>query len=358
MTNTLNTMNNYIEQLILNNICDLSLFKIGTISTEEGFKFVNALKSNTSLNSLTMSTNIEISVFTEIMKALYNNCKLRVLIFSSNHYIDDCIDKIEQISKLLEVNSYLEILSLHNHNINSDMIAILVESLNKNVSRLKELYLDDNNLGSNGGAIIAKFMITNKTIVELDLSDNKIDDACIDIAKMLYHNTVLQGLSLDNNIIDSKAGFKFAKALRRNSSLTSLNLCNAQLSNENVVEIAKALCVNTTLKKIDLGSNNITSSGAIEIANMLKINKSLQVLELDDIQINKDAVIKIAKSLKNNKSLRCLYLRDCCIDTETASKIAKILESNYTLKEFYLPKNYSDIDLLIERNIRVSKQNI
>jgi hypothetical protein len=122
----------------------------------------------------------------------------------------------------------------------------LLEKLGKSTT----LDLGYNNIGAEGGKLIAKALEKNTTLTTLDLSGNKIgDDGAKLIAKALEKNKTLTTLGLSGNKIGAEGAKLIAKALEKNKTLTTLNLNFNEIGAEGAKLIAKALEGNRTLLK-------------------------------------------------------------------------------------------------------------
>lgn len=126
---------------------------------------------------------------------------------------------------------------------------------------------------------ISKILESNKTLKELNLSDNDLQSAPYDwdnynptlrvpsenqtahLASKIKKNSTLEKLDLSNNNLGSEGLVNIAYAIRYQHSLTSLNLANTSLNeggDKGLGALAIALGKNAYLKKLDLRNNNLT----------------------------------------------------------------------------------------------------
>ncbi|ESK86946.1 leucine-rich repeat-containing protein 68-like [Moniliophthora roreri MCA 2997] len=181
---------------------------------------------------------------------------------------------------------------------------------------LRTLDLKGNDL-RNGTTYLAQVLKRNRTLKVLNLSENKLDVAClVAIADALKYNTCLETLDLSRNPCCG-SGSSSIQSLRTSLTLT------------------------TSLKRLFLSSTNLSTQGAIALAEFLPESRSLLHLDLtgnDDLGVA--GVMALNEGLKRNRVMRCLdlevppgaeeYTRLCreilntCIrNTEEAEKIAQ-----------------------------------
>ena len=248
---------------------------ITDIPPNEINKFMSALRMNTILASLNLSSN---KIYAEGAKALARHTTLTSLNLSSNTICGP------EGAKAFARNT-----------------------------TLTSLDLAHNTIGTDG----AKALALNTTLTSLNLHDNRILD---EGAKALACNTTLTWLNLDNSWIHAEG----AKALALNTTLTSLNLSSNWGIHD---EGANALALNAALKSLNLGGNGIGAEGARTLA----LNATLASLNLCANKIGDEG----AKALACNTTLTSLDLRSNKIGAEGA----KALALNTTLTSLELACN-------------------
>ena len=295
---------------------------------------------------------------------------------------------------------YMRVLALSDNKLDGsacDLLAKVVPSM----SRLEELSLGDNPIGSSGAVEVIKALY-GSGVKELWLYDTEIGlPDCETLCELLKSTHSLQDLYIHNNNLSSESVASIITGLSHNSSLTTLHILNSHftmanvdslasvlkdhskctltvlylqdchISSEGAVELAAALCKNTTLEHLNLSHNPIGEhvEGATAVAKMLVENKTLTLLNLHDCHISSEGAVKlaaalcknttlehlnlsynpigehvegataVAKMLVENETLTNLYLRDCHISSEGAVKLAAALCRNSTLKDLSLNCN-------------------
>ncbi|WP_143684738.1 hypothetical protein [Variovorax sp. KK3] len=206
---------------ILDNNRSLKLFSLTGLpmNTEDGSIVIQALKSNTSLESLIFSYNeIDEACAFLIAESVARNRNLLSLQFVGNRLKDS---GVEHICKLLEksnvqtleitdggitqasirrlLSTPLLVLALGGPEINNEVAKQIAASMASNTS-LKTLDLAFCGIGNEGVAALAGMLKTNDSLEELDLSFNKFDNAGFKaIGAILKNNVSLIDLKLHNN---------------------------------------------------------------------------------------------------------------------------------------------------------------
>ena len=205
------------------------------------------------------------------------------------------------------------------------------------------LNLGSNEIGSQGLQCISQALITNSSLVELDLSYCKLvisEKNGPVISEMLLKNKTLKVLILSYN---TDKGPAFADMLQQNTSLK-------QISDIGVSYIAEGLQINISLRRLDLLLSGITFVGAKYLSNMLMVNNSLTSLDISlNPAIGDKGVAHLAESLKKNRTLETLDIGSCNITDTGAASLTNALRTNNSLNKLYLSGN----DALTEKGVRV-----
>ncbi|GAB5369941.1 hypothetical protein AAMO2058_001449300 [Amorphochlora amoebiformis] len=130
-------------------------------------------------------------------------------------------------------------------------------------STLEYLGLYYNRIGR-GTIALARALMTNVSLVFLDLSINYLDDLCAEaLAKSLRYNRTLRTLVLPMNRIADSGAIAFALALPHNRTLTELDLCGNAIGQKGINALADALEV-VTCKISTSGNPGIRESEHLE----------------------------------------------------------------------------------------------
>ena len=220
-----------------------------------------------------------------------------------------------------------------------DLLAMAVASM----SRLKELWLGGNPIGS-GGAVEVINGLCGSGVKQLLLDNTGIGEPdCEALCELLKSSHSLQELYIHKNKLSSESVASIITGLSHNISLTTLNISYSHFSMPNVDSLASALKYHSkcALTVLYLQDCHISSEGAVKLAAALCKNTTLKDLNLSHNPIGEhvEGVTAVAKSLVENKTLTWLYLWDCHISSEGAVELAAALCKNSTLKKLYLDRN-------------------
>jgi Ran GTPase-activating protein (RanGAP) involved in mRNA processing and transport len=182
----------------------------------------------------------------EFADALVKNDTIETLVFSGNN-MSAQVNGAGCIADVLQKNTTLMNLEISNCQITPGGAVSIAGALVG--SHLQTLDISCNRIGNDGAKAFAYALEVNTVLLELDISDCKIDDhACVLIADALKGNdkSGLMTLRLKNNLITDKG----AKAL--------LGLLNT----------------NTSLKEIDIGDNKSIKDTRIAVQIFEKLTHS------------------------------------------------------------------------------------
>ncbi|CAK7316487.1 Leucine-rich repeat-containing protein 74A [Vulpes lagopus] len=247
---------------------------------------------------------------------------------------------------------------------------------------MEESYMNLNHhgLGPNGTKAIAIALVSNTSVVTLELADNGLmEEGILSLLEMLQENYYLQEL----NVSDNDLGFKGAKiiseflqrntsslwnlqlsALAANYQIKTLDLSHNQFSDKGGEYMGQMLALNVGLKSLDLSWNHFYIRGAVALCNGLRANGTLQKLDLSMNGFGNEGATALGEVLRLNSSLVYLDISINDISNEGISKISKGLEFNESLKVLKLFLNPMSMDgavlliLSIKRNPKSKMEEI
>ncbi|XP_027997135.2 leucine-rich repeat-containing protein 74A [Eptesicus fuscus] len=213
------------------------------------------------------------------------------------------------IAIALVSNTSLITLELADNSIMEEGILSLVEMLQENYY-LQELNVSDNALGFEGAKVISEFLQKNSSsLVSLQLSGNKFKDQSAELlCQALSANYRIKEIDLSHNEFSDKGGEILGNMLALNVGLLTLDLSWNHLCSRAAVSLSNGLRSNVTLKTLDLSMNGCGNEGAAALAEVLKTNSSLAYLNVSNNDISNEGIFKISKGLEFNESLRSLKL--------------------------------------------------
>nr|KAF6501215.1 leucine rich repeat containing 74A [Molossus molossus] len=196
----------------------------------------------------------------------------------------------------------------------------LVEMLQENYY-LQELNISDNALGLEGAKIISEFLQRNSSsLFNLQLSGNNFkDDSAELLCQALSANYRIKEIDLSHNQFSDKGGELLGHMLALNVGLLSLDLSWNHLCSQAAMALSNGLKANITLKTLDLSMNGFGNEGAAALAEVLRLNSCLASLDISSNDISTEGVSKISKGLEFNESLKVLklFLNPISIDGAT-----------------------------------------
>ena len=219
-----------------------------------------------------------------------------------------------------------------------DLLAKTVPSM----SRLEELWLGYNPIGS-GGAVEVIKALCGSGVKQLFLHNTAIGEPdCEALCELLKSSHSLQHLDIYLNSLSSESVASIITGLSHNSSLTFLNISNSHFSTANVDSLASVLKDHSkcTLTALILQGCHISSEGAVKLAAALCKNTTLKRLNLDHNRIGVEGASSMSDMLQHNTSLEHLWLRDDSVREEGVHQLINSLKHNQTLRELWLPWKY------------------
>ena len=262
--------------------------------------------------------------------------------FSNNDITSKSIQSFVNISP--HILQDMRVLELHNNQLNGSACDLLAKAV-LSMTRLEELLLSGNTLGSGGAVEVIKALCGSR-VKQLWLWNTGIGEPdCEALCELLKSSHSLQHLDIDQNNLSSESVASIITGLSYNSTLTKLNISNSHFSMANIDSLASTLKEHSkcTMVVLDLRECHIHSEGAMKLAAALCKNTSLKHLNLSHNPFGEDVkgVTAVAKMLIESKTLTVLKLEDCHISSGSAVELAAALHKNSTLK--HLDLNYNPI---------------
>ena len=219
--------------------------------------------------------------------------------------------------------------------------AIKLATALNNISSLKVLDLNNNNITEEATHELSAAMNAKNSLEKLWLGSNHLGSSTVVDANDLNKVANITKLKCNNT---KNIGNKLASALTliiaKNKSLQLLALYNNDLNDDGVIKIAQSLCRHTKLKIIDLRNNNITEKSAEAFSSIISNNTGLEELYLSNNALQL-GVITISIALKNISSLKVLDLRNNNnIPEEAADELSAAIRANNSLEKLWLCGNH------------------
>ena len=211
------------------------------------------------------------------------------------------IPDLKKFCILITDLSYFLTLSLQGNLVDDEMIKWLVPGLITNQT-LRNLDLSNNRITGKGMIKICSYLVRTKALLSINLNNNLIGgDSSYAVGLVLKENTKLRTLLLGMNRFDDESGGRILKMLCFNNYLDELDLSANQLGEESLKFLQISLKANNTIKKMDLCHNDILINDElikIAEAHPLLIELNLHHTGSDEEKIKKLDSILIKKSVK------------------------------------------------------------
>ncbi|XP_077606947.1 leucine-rich repeat-containing protein 74A isoform X1 [Crocuta crocuta] len=213
------------------------------------------------------------------------------------------------IAIALVSNTSIVTLELADNCIMEEGTLSLVEMLQENYY-LQDLNISDNDLGLKGASTISEFLQRNiSSLLNLQLSGNNFKDESAELlCQALSNNYRIKMLDLSHNEFSDKGGEQLGQMLALNIGLQSLDLSWNHFHVRGTVALCNGLRANVTLQKLDLSMNGFGNEGAMALGEVLRLNHSLVFLDVSSNDISNEGVAKISKGLEFNECLKVLKL--------------------------------------------------
>ncbi|XP_065162975.1 uncharacterized protein [Atheta coriaria] len=226
-----------------------------------------------------INTDITCDKVTMLACHLSTNKNLRVLDFSHCKIADK---GIVALCKLLQELPNLVELNLMNNFIESKGLEYLCYTLSKPDIKLKQLHLNLNNFGASGANFLARILVENTQLVQLNLSACGLttDNVAL-LIKALRTNSTLLHLDLSNNSLNENIGDLFIKLLNSsNLTLQSLDLRMTLIPSETMLMIDEIL--NHPKRKSSYKYNKRLYKNFKDSSQLSDVNENKNTTEVDD----------------------------------------------------------------------------
>lgn len=316
---------------------NLSRNKIGDLG---GWELSEALKLNKTIKIIDLrSNNIGVNGGAALGEALQKNKTIERIMVDSACFEGDqgkkaLIGALKANNTLWHANVPVEKAMFLG---NLSTVATACRRLARNDKSLKFLNIMKRSLGNAHVMALAEAMNYNRSLMNLNLWDNKIQDSgMVALAAVLAKKKVpLENLSMRCNQIKDKGVIALAKALANNKRLLSLDLRENSIGDPGAKALAGVLKLHPSIQELFLNENKIGDPGAEALADMYRECK-MKVLYLGNNTIGDNGAIAIAGAMGSNTTVHELFLSNNNISDLGACAIADAIPDNYAIIRLYL----------------------
>jgi len=252
------------------------------------------------------------------------------------------------IARIILNNKSLETLILQENSLGEDAGDKIGAALIQNET-LKKLVISDNKIKNKG----ARSIIENaSSLVSIDLSDNDISpEICFDLKNLIIHSKHLREVIWNGNYVGLKGINFIIDAFRHTPKLKSLSLRNTSIGKIGVKTLAEGLMNNEFLQILDLGSNSIIYDSFKFLCDCMVTNK-IRILRCKNNSLGDDSMKYFAETIlcQDTKSnLVSFDFSSCKIYDQGLIYLLDSLKSNTKINWINLRDNYfsHEIDLVI-----------
>ena len=252
------------------------------------------------------------------------------------------------LARILLNNKSIETLILQENLLGEDAGDKIGAALIQNET-LKKLVISDNKIKNKGARSILE---NGNSLVSLDLSDNDISpEICFDLKNLIIHSKCLREIIWNGNYVGLKGINFIVDALKHKSKLKSLSLRNTSIGKLGVKTLAEGLKNNEFLQILDLGSNSIVYDSFKHLCDSMNTNK-IRILRCKNNLLGDESMkyfSEIILNKGNNSNLVSFDFSSCKIYDQGLIYLLNSLASNSKINWINLRDNYfsHEIDFVI-----------
>ncbi|XP_078058256.1 NACHT, LRR and PYD domains-containing protein 3-like [Mustelus asterias] len=270
----------------------------------------SALSTNRSLIDLNLGGNKLGDSGVKLLSVALRNpdCKIQKLHLSGNDLTDSCA---EDLASALSTKRSLIDLNLGENNLGDSGVKLLSVALRNPDCKIQKLNLSLNELTDSCAEDLASALSTNRSLIDLNLGYNKLGDSGVKLLSVALWNPEckIQKLHLQNNDLSDSCAEDLASALSTNRSLIDLNLSLNKLGDSGVKLLSVALRnPDCKIQKLHLGFNALTDSCAEDLASALSTNQTLRFLYLESNSFTDQSVPALRRLILTCSSLEVIEL--------------------------------------------------
>ena len=252
------------------------------------------------------------------------------------------------IARILLNNKSIETLILQENLLGEEAGDKIGAALIQNES-LKKLVISDNKIRNKGARSILE---NGNGLISIDLSDNDISpEICYDLKNLIIYSKNLREVIWNGNYVGLKGTNFIVDALKHKSKLKSLSLRNTSIGKIGVKTLAEGLISNEFLQILDLGSNSIVFDSFKYLCDSMNTNK-IRILRCKNNLLGDDSMKYFSETILSKESKSNLISFDfssCKIYDQGLIYLLHSLASNARINWINLRDNYfsHEIDFVI-----------
>ncbi|XP_072892719.1 ribonuclease inhibitor-like [Hemitrygon akajei] len=185
----------------------------------------------------------------------------------------------EDITTALSTNSSLMELNLSGNKLGDSGVKLVSDALRNPECKIQKLGLRDVGLSDSSADDLIFALSTNRSLMELDLSVNKLGDSGVKLVSAALRNPEckIQRLWLHNVGLTDSGVKDLVSALSTNQSLMELDLGLNSLTDRSVPALRRLILTLPSLERIELGMNQFSETGGKELRSLQEPRPGLRV---------------------------------------------------------------------------------
>ncbi|XP_072279389.1 NACHT, LRR and PYD domains-containing protein 3-like isoform X2 [Pyxicephalus adspersus] len=248
----------------------------------------------------------------------------------------------EDLSSVL-TNQSLVKLDLSNNNLQDLGIKLLCKWLKQKDCILEELSLKECGLTSHCCADLCSFITTHQTLTMLDLSKNSLDDSGLKILHegLKHSGCTLQNLRLMDCGLSPSCCKDLSNILTATRSVKSMDLSMNNLQDSGIKHLCRGLqypeCV---LQELRLWYCGLTLSCCVDLRTVVIMNRTLNTLLLKGNNLTDSGMRLLCEGLKHpGCTLQELSIHSCSLTHLSCDDLRSVLNTNRSLTKLDLSQN-------------------
>ncbi|XP_038075125.1 leucine-rich repeat-containing protein 74A-like isoform X2 [Patiria miniata] len=208
----------------------------------------------------------------------------------------------------LVTNTTVLTLDLEDNWIEGEGAGYISEMMKENCY-ISDLNLAGNKMRSKGAKVVGEMLNDNTSIRKINVAGNDFKDRDAQpFADAIKNNYRIKELDLSHNEFAEIGGEIMGQGIAATESVSNLNLSWNHLRRNGAISICRGMAENLSIKRLDVSWNGFANDGALAMAEALKFNSSLQWLDISNNRIADEGALLLSKGLEVNDSLQILRL--------------------------------------------------
>ncbi|XP_055510690.1 NACHT, LRR and PYD domains-containing protein 3-like [Leucoraja erinacea] len=223
------------------------------------------------------------------------------------------------------------VLRLWNNKLGDSGVELLSVALREPTCKIEELQLGANNLTASCTADLASALSENQSLLELDLTENKLGDSGIKNLCVVLRNPAckIKKLRMKANGLTAACIEDLSSALSINQSLTTLSLGSNPLGDAGVQQLPKGLC---RMEELELDDTSLSACCTEDLASAVSTYQSLRALNLSKNDLGDSGIKIVSAALRtSNQQLEELRLWEVGLTASCAGDVASVISISSSL---------------------------